>query len=160
MAGFSSMLIFTSFTLPFKARTTFSSTGVSCLQGPHQGAQKSTSTGTAREASITSLTKPAVLESLISSPWAPASGARDLPSPNTIVLSVPCCKLPRLARPREGNDARLVTTGAQEDNEVVARDIRRCRVLQRMAIEPVVTHHIGIEDDRHAPGPVIDESER
>jgi hypothetical protein len=39
------MFILTSLTAPFAARTTFSSTGVSCLQGPHQGAQKSTSTG-------------------------------------------------------------------------------------------------------------------
>ena len=39
------MFILTSFTLPCEAATTFSSTGPSCLQGPHQGAQKSTSTG-------------------------------------------------------------------------------------------------------------------
>ena len=47
------------------ARTTFSRMGVSCLQGPHQGAQKSTSTGTWREASITSLAKVAVVAFLI-----------------------------------------------------------------------------------------------
>jgi hypothetical protein len=37
--------------------------GVSARQGPHQGAQKSTSTGTRREASITSCSKVAAAES-------------------------------------------------------------------------------------------------
>ena len=37
--------ILASLTLPLAAFTVFSRTGVSCLQGPHQGAQKSTSTG-------------------------------------------------------------------------------------------------------------------
>ena len=46
-AGCSSIFILTSLALPLAAFTTFSSTGVSCLQGPHHGAQKSTSTGAA-----------------------------------------------------------------------------------------------------------------
>ena len=61
--GCSSMFIFTSFTLPPAAFTTFSSTGVSCLQGPHQGAQKSTSTGRFIDSAITSWRKPAVVVS-------------------------------------------------------------------------------------------------
>src|SRR5262245_4106254 len=52
---FWSMLILTSFTAPLAAFTTFSMAGCSCLQGPHHGAQKSTITGTVREASSTSL---------------------------------------------------------------------------------------------------------
>src|SRR5262249_42649191 len=52
---FWSMLILTSFTAPLAALTTFSMAGCSCLQGPHHGAQKSTITGTVREASSTSL---------------------------------------------------------------------------------------------------------
>src|SRR3954469_24637894 len=48
------MSILTSFTRPPAAFTTFSSVGVSCLQGPHHVAQKSTRTGTWREASTTS----------------------------------------------------------------------------------------------------------
>ena len=56
-ARFLSMSIFTSRTRPPAARTTFSSVGVSCLQGPHQVAQKSTSTGTSREAATTSCMK-------------------------------------------------------------------------------------------------------
>jgi hypothetical protein len=47
----------TSFTLPFAARTTFSIAGVSVLQGPHHGAQKSTRTGRVRDSSITSFMK-------------------------------------------------------------------------------------------------------
>ena len=51
------MSIFTSFTRPPAERTTFSRVGVSCLQGPHQVAQKSTRTGRVREASTTSFMK-------------------------------------------------------------------------------------------------------
>src|SRR6266851_4634568 len=55
--GCLSMSILTSLTLPLAAWTTFSSTGPSCLQGPHHSAQKSTSTGWRFDSSITSLTK-------------------------------------------------------------------------------------------------------
>ena len=65
IAGCSSMFILTSLTLPLAALTTFSRTGVSCLQGPHQGAQKSTSTGWRFDSSITSFTKVWVVVSLI-----------------------------------------------------------------------------------------------
>ena len=68
ISGYSSMFILTSFTAPSAALTSFSSTGVSCLHGPHQGAQKSTSTGTVRDASITSCMKLCVVVSLISPP--------------------------------------------------------------------------------------------
>jgi hypothetical protein len=61
--------------------------GVSCLQGPHQGAQKSTSTGTVREASSTSALKLAVVASLIRS--GSAAGAEALPP-------LPKKRLPRL----------------------------------------------------------------
>src|SRR3990167_6005793 len=52
---FLSMSILTSLTAPLASLTTFSIIGWSVLQGPHHGAQKSTMTGTVREASITSL---------------------------------------------------------------------------------------------------------
>src|SRR5438132_623898 len=64
-AGCSSMFILTSFTLPLAARTTFSRIGVSCLQGPHQGAQKSMSTGWCFDSSMTSFTKVLVVVSLM-----------------------------------------------------------------------------------------------
>src|SRR5215211_1658589 len=51
------MLILTSLTAPLAALTTFSIAGCNCLHGPHHGAQKSTITGTVREASSTSLAK-------------------------------------------------------------------------------------------------------
>ena len=64
MAGCSSMFILTSLTLPLAAFTAFSRTGVSCLHGPHHGAQKSTSTGWRLDSSMTSLTKVCVVVSL------------------------------------------------------------------------------------------------
>ena len=54
---FLSMSIFTRRTRPPAARVTRSSAGVSCLHGPHHVAQKSTRTGTVRDASITSAMK-------------------------------------------------------------------------------------------------------
>ena len=53
MYGFSSVLIVASLTAPLRAATASSRTGVSWRQGPHQGAQKSTTTGSWREASTT-----------------------------------------------------------------------------------------------------------
>src|SRR6478609_1645273 len=67
MAGCSSMFILASLTLPLAAFTAFSRTGVSCLQGPHHGAQKSTSTGWCLDSSITSFMKACVVVSLTTS---------------------------------------------------------------------------------------------
>src|SRR5579862_2895608 len=58
------MFILTSLTLPLAALTAFSSTGPSCLHGPHHGAQKSTKTGWRLDSSMTSLTKACVVVSL------------------------------------------------------------------------------------------------
>src|SRR4029077_19221512 len=49
----------------------FSSTGPSCLQGPHHGAQKSTMTGWSNDASTTSAMKLAVVTSLTGAPPPP-----------------------------------------------------------------------------------------
>src|SRR5262249_3026004 len=73
ISGFSSMLTLTSLTAPLASRTAFSSAGVSCLQGPHHGAQKSTTTGTWRDASMTSAMKPSISLSLMRSPAVPAA---------------------------------------------------------------------------------------
>src|SRR5215472_15208955 len=167
---FSSILIFTSRTLPWCARTTFSRMGVSCLQGPHQGAQNSTSTGTCREASSTSLAKLATVAFLTRSPVAPWGPPPDLPNPNTMFFSSP---LPAMGLPcfvaalsglvcwsRHGKDARLVPAGANEAEEIVACDVGRRRILQRVVVKLIVSHHIGIENDRHAPSFVVDERER
>ena len=73
MAGCSSMFILASLTLPLAALTAFSSTGVSCLHGPHQGAQKSTSTGWRFDSSMTSFMKVCVVVSLTTSAAAVAA---------------------------------------------------------------------------------------
>src|SRR5689334_17034001 len=82
------MSIFTSLILPLAARTTFSSVGPSCLQGPHHSAQKSTSTGWRLDSSITSLTKVCVVVSLTALPAAVAS------PPCNIVIPVRPSSLP------------------------------------------------------------------
>src|ERR1700730_4376542 len=64
-----------SFAFPLAARTAFSRMGVSCLHGPHHGAQKSTSTGWRRDSSITSLMKVGVVVSLTTPSIAAASPA-------------------------------------------------------------------------------------
>src|SRR5215510_2627668 len=146
---FSSMLILTSRTLPFCARTTFSRMGVSCLQGPHQGAQKSTRTGTWREASSTSLAKLATVAFLTTSPAAPGLAAPDLPNPNTMFFSRPLPQNGRLLLcapplsavrrwPGHSKDARLVPAGANEEKKIVACDVGRRRVLQRVIVKPLV----------------------
>ena len=76
IAGCWSMFILTSLTLPLAALTAFSSTGVSCLQGPHHSAQKSISTGWRFDSSMTSFTKVWVVVSLIRSA---AAGLAPLP---------------------------------------------------------------------------------
>ena len=64
ISGCLSISILASLTLPLAAFTAFSRIGVSCLHGPHQGAQKSTSTGWRLDSSITSLRKPCVVVSM------------------------------------------------------------------------------------------------
>src|SRR5260370_21458213 len=61
---FSSELTFTSLKRPAYSRSSFSSIGPRDLHGPHHGAQKSTSTGTAAEASRTSRSKLTLLMSM------------------------------------------------------------------------------------------------
>ena len=72
------MFILTSLTLPLAALTAFSRIGVSCLQGPHQGAQKSISTGWRFDSSITSFTKVLVVVSLTRSSGAARAAERDV----------------------------------------------------------------------------------
>ncbi len=83
------MLILTSRTLPPAARTTRSMIGPSCLQGPHQGAQKSTMTGWLRDASITSFMKFWVSLSLTTSPLAAGLASAFLISPDNRAIPIP-----------------------------------------------------------------------
>ncbi len=86
ICGCSSMFILTSLTFPLAALTAFSRTGVNCLQGPHQGAQKSTSTGWRADSAITSARNEAVVASLIRSPATPATLSAS-PSPTISKIS-------------------------------------------------------------------------
>ena len=87
IAGCSSMFILTSLTLPLAARTAFSSTGVSWRQGPHQGAQKSISTGWRFDSSMTSFTNVWVVVSLIRSAAACGVGASPCSTIVTVILA-------------------------------------------------------------------------
>ena len=58
--GSASVSIFTSLNRPLYSASICSSRGPSTLQGPHQGAQKSTSTGVCMDASMTSVSKVAI----------------------------------------------------------------------------------------------------
>src|SRR3569833_2479256 len=77
ICGFSSMLILTSRTLPAFSLITFSMVGVRARQGPHQGSQKSTSTGATNEASMTSALKARSEDSLISAAGGAAGVGED-----------------------------------------------------------------------------------
>src|SRR5258705_7567700 len=68
------MFTLTSRTAPLASVTRRSRRGVNCLQGPHQGAQKSTMTGTSIDASSTSAAK-LVREASLIRPEDAATGA-------------------------------------------------------------------------------------
>ena len=53
----------------------------------------------------------------------------------------------------------LMPAGANEPQEVVAGDVGRRSVLQRMAIDAVAVHELGVDDEAHAPLRVVDEGE-
>ena len=109
IAGWSSMFILTSLTLPLAARTAFSMIGVSWRQGPHHGAQKSISTGWRLDSSITSFTKVCVVVSLMRSDAVcgagppPCSSIVTCPSPDVPINS---SNAPILARPGPLNGPR------------------------------------------------------
>src|SRR5262249_34216243 len=140
IAGWLSVLSLTSLTLPLAALTTFSSTGVSCLQGLHQSAQKSTSTGWRFDSSITSFMNVWVVVSLIRPSSAAEVGACNmvgqvLPGSrlprrrleyqcvcNQIVPEPGVCNvIPGSGRHRNRLDPRPVSRGFQEFNKIVAR---------------------------------------
>src|SRR5262245_3435929 len=159
------MLTFTRRTLPPKLLTTFSRIGVSCLHGSHQLAQKSTNTTALRDASSTSLAKVAAVASLITSapPRAPGCAESAGFMRKSISTSKPACgcnSSHSVTGRGHRQDARLVSAGPDEREQVVGPNIGGRRVRQRMIVEPFITHHIGIEDNGHPPGPVIDEGKR
>src|SRR6476660_8969688 len=98
------MLSLTSLTAPLAARTAFSSIGVNCRQGPHHGAQKSTRTGTSREASTTSRMKSLVVVFLMRSVSAVAAPSERI-GVSMLLLIHPGVRDPILGR-RQGQAGR------------------------------------------------------
>ena len=162
------MFILTSLTLPLAAFTAFSRTGVSCLHGPHHGAQKSTSTGWRLDSSMTSLTKVCVVVSLTD------ASAVAVPLAATCFLMPFRSPAPTAARHRAARSAlfaRLNGKKAAECNQAFSprrppetasirgwcpvasrnlsrsspRNRRRAGIHQRMKVEHLMRHHGGIE---------------
>src|SRR5437660_1939138 len=162
-AGCSSMFILTSFTLPVAARTTFSRIGVSCLQGPHQGAQKSISTGWRLDSSITSFTKVCVVVSLIR----PSAAAVAVPASCNILFPpvAPAFETPmyritwcpwrrlqsssrRRRRLRDRRDAGRMAGRVKEFDQVIAPDRGGHGVAQGVIVQRGMHHHGRVDDDR------------
>src|SRR5262245_11183801 len=176
MAGCLSMSILASLTLPRAALTAFSSTGVSCLQGPHHSAQKSTSTGCRRDSSITSFMKDWVVTSLMAPSAAGAVPAMscsidlflDGARPEAPEPKIPPHKWVRARRIAIGSsgawrdrlDPRRVPGGLQERHQVVACNRRGHGVDQRMTIDDCILHQARVEHDIDAPRGVVDHAER
>src|SRR3984885_4340276 len=109
-AGWWSIFILTSLTLPLAARTAFSMIGVNWRQGPHHGAQKSISTGWRFDSSMTSFTKVWVVVSLIRS--AAACGVGPLPCSIIVTESSSAVLVaPVLARPNGGSEVLFLSGG-------------------------------------------------
>src|SRR5829696_4478653 len=181
ISGFSSMLSLTMRTAPLAARTIFSSTGPSCLQGPHQGAQKSTMTGWSNEASTTSAMKLAVVTSLTTAAPAAApppikdSFAMRYFSPGTFCktwrqadVMTSAASVARGLQIRtsthrqfvEIDDARPVPAIGDKAQEIGRRNSSRAVVAQRVIVERVVRQHGLVEHHRDSTGRVVGERER
>ena len=72
--GFASTSILASTHAPFASLASFSSTGLSCLHGPHQSAHRSTITGVVLDRSATSLLKVSSVTSNTNADADPAAG--------------------------------------------------------------------------------------
>src|SRR5580704_17103992 len=173
------MFILTSLTLPLAAFTAFSSTGVSCLHGPHHGAQKSTSTGWRLDSSITSLTKLCVVVSLTdaSAPTVSAgcnmSPAQDFLAQDRSYTRRTGSSLFRqirweesrrmqsgLRRPGNRLDPRQMPGGFEEFKEPFAGNRCRAGIHQPMKVEHRVAHPGSVEHNRDEPAGIVDDRER
>ena len=68
--------------------------------------------------------------------------------------------LPTVYAFRDGQDPGCVAASTNEPQQVLPRDIGGRRILQRVVVEPLLTHHIGIEEHRHALLGVVDQRKR
>src|SRR6187431_1420769 len=179
------MFILTSLTLPLAFLTTFSRIGVSCLQGPHQGAQKSISTGWRFDSSITSFMKPWVVVSL-TRPSGAAAAATPPPLSNIVMCSSPGTRnrpglpptsvvfpslngpeKPQLQsgsgvrkRPGDRDNPGLVTGRLKEFQQVRAGDRCGHGVDQGMRVDGRKRHQFGVEHDPDAARLVVDRAKR
>src|ERR1044072_726380 len=174
IAGCSSMFIFASFTLPFAALTAFSRTGVSCLHGPHHGAQKSTRTGCCLDSSMTSFMKACVVVSFTTS--AVIAVAPPFCSILENLFPAPLTRRPILAidglsgkqtqssRHVRGAPRNLLHSGDmpgrfKEFHQIVAAYRRGHGVDQWVIVERAMRHHGGIENDCTAAFGIVDRAE-
>src|SRR5438874_1775529 len=182
ISGFSSMFSLTMRTAPLTPRTTLSSIGPSCLQGPHHGAQKSTMTGWSNEASTTSAMKFAVVTSLTAAAApAPASpppikGSSAIGySPGNPCQNMAACRRDDKRRGRvcgrsrrrhskalrsvEIDDARRVPAGCDKAQQIGGRDRRRTVVFERVIIERIMIERRAVEHHGDAAVAIIDQGE-
>ena len=165
-AWFSSMLILTSRTLPPCARTTFSSMRRELLARPaprrpevdqhrHGARGFDDVLGEGRRGRVLDRCRRR-RRRFRRARFAEAKHHGPSPSP-----SWACSRLTaRYPAPATARMRGSWPQAADEPDEVLARDVGRRRVLQRMVVEPLVAHHIGIQDHRHAAALVVDEGER
>src|SRR6204780_30284 len=155
---FSSTLILTSRTAPLAAATAFSSAGPSCLHGPHQGAQKTTTIAAWEEDSMTSALELSVEPSLIR-PAAPLAG--DWPKAGPFGALAP---LPMMASMVETPYPRdpLVNGGSERQWQAAWRPVAgsgllgQCQGITSVGGETLglgqaqlLAHEVGAQDHRH-----------
>src|SRR5215212_589511 len=168
ICGCSSMFILTSLTLPPAAFTAFSITGVSCLHGPHHGAQKSTSTGCFDDSWMTSWRNAAVVVSL-TSPAAAAGVSASIilclwtavPGKGNLGRRWGWDRFAAILARRLGqaHDPRLVSGRGEELQETGPRQPRRRGIHERVEIDRIAAHQRLVDDERHPPLAVGDEPE-
>ena len=173
ICGCSSMFILTSLTLPPAALTAFSRTGVSCLQGPHQGAQKSTSTGWLHAIPAMHVLAEGrgggVLDEIA------VGGGRDCSAEHVLMpldsgagrsdsrpqdgRSAPASSQFSPRRLRQAQDQRLVPGARRNVTRSVPRIAGRHGVDQRMEVHPLVRHQACVEHHRHPAVAIVHDRE-
>ncbi len=165
ICGCSSMFILTSATFPPESATARSSAGASCLQGPHHGAQKSTSTGCRWEAVSTSARNEAVVTSFTGLAVFARGAAALFAFAICSISAQPEGQRPRhrLLRRLNGGAAQVIQPRASSCPSATingscpvarrnftrssAREPGRAGVDERVKIEPFMAHHRRVQDD-------------
>src|SRR5688572_8030605 len=133
---FSSVFTLTTLTLPDCSVATCSSTGPSARQGPHQGAQKSTSTGCSVDALRTSAEKFAVFTAVTDALMPPAIGTRAAEFNRISDMT----KFPSLERA----DSVAKALGPSINPQYLSEEQPLVRELaDRARLAPAATHNVG-----------------